>query len=217
MKLPSEYTRNRRGSSPAICPPTMKVPLGSMLLDFRYASSRARTSRIASPMRCATSYIELAFSMPGSSGACFARCCSRFRAFWVVDRLPADRVTITRSPALANTRILLVPRTSSTPALVRESEAKTRPSSSLMATQYVIVAIVVRIGVVGGAYSAPAGPPAGQRNRHCWVCICTIGADGTSTAVMNWRWISAPSRTSRSMVSCNHASSPPWMISSMSA
>jgi len=31
MKLPSEYTRNKRGGSPAICPPTMKLALTSIL------------------------------------------------------------------------------------------------------------------------------------------------------------------------------------------
>ena len=56
-------------------------------------------------------------------------------AFWVMDRLPDDSVTITRSPSFAMTRIFEKRAIWSTPALVRESEAKSIPASRDMATQ----------------------------------------------------------------------------------
>ena len=59
-------------------------------------------------------------------------------AFCVIDRLPEDSATMTRSPSSANTRIFEKRAMWSTPALVRESEAKIMPASSAMATQYVM-------------------------------------------------------------------------------
>ena len=66
---------------------------------------------------------------------CCERRSRRFRVFCVTDRLPAESVTITRSPALLNTRILSKREMWSMPALVRESDANTMPVSSFMATQ----------------------------------------------------------------------------------
>ena len=48
-------------------------------------------------------------------------------AFCVIDRLPDDSMTMTRSPSRANTRILEKRAIWSTPALVRESDAKIMP------------------------------------------------------------------------------------------
>ena len=56
-------------------------------------------------------------------------------AFCVIDRLPEDSMTMTRSPSLAKTRIFEKRAIWSTPALVRESEAKIMPASSDIATQ----------------------------------------------------------------------------------
>ena len=54
---------------------------------------------------------------------------------WVTERLPAVSNTNSRSPGRSNTNILRKVETRSTPALVRESEAKARPSFTLMPTQ----------------------------------------------------------------------------------
>jgi hypothetical protein len=56
-------------------------------------------------------------------------------AFCVMDRLPEDSMTITRSPGTTNVRILEKRETWSTPALVRVSDAKIIPASSDIATQ----------------------------------------------------------------------------------
>ncbi|MGH8584268.1 MAG: hypothetical protein ACREWG_16150 [Gammaproteobacteria bacterium] len=52
----------------------------------------------------------------------------------MIDRLPEVSTTMTRSPSTANTFILRNVPTLSTPALVRESEAKIIPASSRIAT-----------------------------------------------------------------------------------
>src|SRR5689334_21552745 len=59
-------------------------------------------------------------------------------AFCVTDRLADDSMTITRSASRANTRIFEKRAIWSTPAFVRESDAKIMPASSDMATQYVM-------------------------------------------------------------------------------
>ena len=56
-------------------------------------------------------------------------------AFCVIDRLPDDSMTITRSPWRTNVRILEKREIWSTPALVRESDAKIIPASRDIATQ----------------------------------------------------------------------------------
>ncbi len=64
-----------------------------------------------------------------------ARWSSVLSAFCVIDRLPEDSVTITRWPSRAKIRILENRAIWSTPALVRESDAKIIPASRDMATQ----------------------------------------------------------------------------------
>src|SRR4051794_4037950 len=92
------------------------------------------------------SYIELAFQSVGRPSVALAARCSRIlSAFWVIDRLPDERDTITRSPSCAKVRIFEKRETWSTPALVRESDANTMPASRDIATQYVIA------GDFGGA------------------------------------------------------------------
>ena len=54
---------------------------------------------------------------------------------WVMERLPEDSTAITRSPTSSHTIILLKVAMLSAPALVRESDAKTMPSSTRAATQ----------------------------------------------------------------------------------
>ncbi|MNR47582.1 hypothetical protein D3C85_1667010 [compost metagenome] len=58
-----------------------------------------------------------------------------WRTDWLMARLPAVIITITRSPGSSNTVILRAVEMASTPALVRESDRNTRPASSRMATQ----------------------------------------------------------------------------------
>ena len=55
----------------------------------------------------------------------------------VVARLPDVRMVINRSPGFSNVNSLRAVEMLSTPALVRVSEAKTRPFSRERATQYV--------------------------------------------------------------------------------
>jgi hypothetical protein len=58
-----------------------------------------------------------------------------FSAFCVIDRLPEDSVTTTRSPSRTKTRSLEKRPIWSTPAFVREYAAKIISASSDMATQ----------------------------------------------------------------------------------
>ena len=106
-----------------------------MLLCIRIGASRLFASRSASPIRRATSNIDPAFDRWSALSPARARCSSMLSAFWVMDRLPEDSVTMTRSPSLATMRILEKRAIWSTPALVRESEAKIIPASRDMATQ----------------------------------------------------------------------------------
>ena len=64
-----------------------------------------------------------------------AFCSKMDSAFCVIDRLPEHSVTMTRWPSAANTFIFEKRAIWSTPALVRESDAKIMPASSDMATQ----------------------------------------------------------------------------------
>src|SRR5689334_269359 len=116
----------------------MKLADESMLFWTMYGPSRARTSRNASPSRRATSNIDVTFQTLCCDSPVRA-CCSRMLiAFCVTDRLPDDSITITRSASRANTRIFEKRAIWSTPAFVRESDAKIIPASSDMATQYVM-------------------------------------------------------------------------------
>src|SRR5262249_49923965 len=84
------------------------------------------------------SNIEVAFHRCTSPSPARARCSRMLRAFCVSERLPELSATMIRSPSRAKTRILEKRAIWSTPALVRESDAKIIPASSDMATQYVI-------------------------------------------------------------------------------
>ena len=53
----------------------------------------------------------------------------------VIDRLPADSITMKRSPGRSYTSILRKVLIESTPALVRESDRNTMPALILMAQQ----------------------------------------------------------------------------------
>ena len=57
---------------------------------------------------------------------------------WLTARLPAESNTMTRSPGISKKVIFRKVLTWSTPALVRESDRNTRPSSTWTPTQYVI-------------------------------------------------------------------------------
>ncbi len=106
-----------------------------MLFCVRYGASRALISRNESPTSRATSNIDWAFQRLSSLSPARARWSRLLSALCVTARLPDDSVTMTRSPSLANTFILENRAIWSTPALVRESEAKIIPASSDMATQ----------------------------------------------------------------------------------
>jgi hypothetical protein len=86
-------------------------------------------------MSRAMSNIDSALDRLSESSWAWVRSCSMLSAFCVIDRLPDDSVTITRSPSVAMMRILEKRAIWSTPAFVRESEAKSIPASRFMATQ----------------------------------------------------------------------------------
>ncbi len=113
----------------------MKFADASMLFCIRYGPSRVFTSRSASPSSAATSNIDSAFHRFGTLSPARARCSRMLMAFCVIDRLPDDSETISLSPARWNTRIFEKRAIWSTPALVRESDAKIIPASSDIATQ----------------------------------------------------------------------------------
>src|SRR6056297_3228268 len=74
------------------------------------------------------------------SGAALERSSSRLMTDWVVARLPADITVISRSPGASHVCILRKVEMLSTPALVRVSDMKSSPRSSIIPTQYVMVA-----------------------------------------------------------------------------
>ena len=106
-----------------------------MLFCTRYGPSRVFTSRSESPSSRATSNIDCAFHRCISLSPARAFCSKIDSAFCVIDRLPEHSVTMTRCPSAANTFILVKRAIWSTPAFVRESDAKIIPASSDMATQ----------------------------------------------------------------------------------
>jgi hypothetical protein len=112
-----------------------EVGVGVDVVLDKVRPSRVFTSRRQSPSRRATSNMDSAFHKLRWLSPPRARISSTLSAFWVMDRLPEDSVTITRFPSCANTRILEKRAIWSTPALVRESDAKIIPASSDMATQ----------------------------------------------------------------------------------
>ena len=93
-------------------------------------------ARVDTPPRySAASYMQRAVrNESGAPGFSRSRLvCARIAC--VVARFPADSTTSDRSPGNSNTCILLYVLMSSTPALVRVSDAKTRPSFTWIATQ----------------------------------------------------------------------------------
>ncbi len=113
----------------------MKLAEASMLFCAMYGPSRAFTSRSASPRNWATWNSDVAFHTWCSASPPRARCSTMLTAFCVTDRLPEESITMTRSASRAKTRIFEKRAMWSTPALVRESDAKIIPASSDMATQ----------------------------------------------------------------------------------
>src|SRR5687767_2718965 len=103
----------------------------------RNGASRRCISRSASPTRMAASYIDGTFQIVSWSGRLWWR--SRMLVTpWVIARFPDDSTTITRSSFFSYTRIFVNVSMWSTPALVRESDAKIMPLSRRRAQQYVI-------------------------------------------------------------------------------
>ncbi len=106
-----------------------------MLLCIRKGPSLVFASRSESPMSRATSNIDRALPRLSELSPARARSSSVLSAFCVMDRLPDESVTITRSPSCTMVRSLEKRAIWSTPAFVRESEAKSIPASRDMATQ----------------------------------------------------------------------------------
>jgi hypothetical protein len=96
---------------------------------------------MAEPSTRAASNMLLAFQMVMASDSGVSLSCSICRISRTdceIDKLPADSNTMKRSCGFSYTIILRKVLIWSRPALVRESDKKTRPALSLMATQYVI-------------------------------------------------------------------------------
>ncbi len=111
----------------------MMLTLKSMPQSASALASRWCTVRTASPTMRAASYMLAAFQMLWPSAPTWSE--SSWRIAWEIDRLPAVIRTIMRSPGFSKTLILRKVPTWSTPALVRESDRKTRPSLRRMPTQ----------------------------------------------------------------------------------
>jgi hypothetical protein len=89
---------------------------------------------MASDTSSAASNMDSALQRLGTPSLAL-RCFSRPMTAWVPARLPELNSTKTRSPARSNTLILQKLAKLSTPAWVRESDARTNPASSMMPTQ----------------------------------------------------------------------------------
>ena len=111
----------------------MKEALNLMPPLSMNGASRFSMLRSASDTRLATSNIEVALQMCGGLPA--ARWRSTLITACVAARPPELSSTSTRSAARSNTVILQNLAKLSTPAWVRESLAKIRPSSSFTPTQ----------------------------------------------------------------------------------
>ena len=116
----------------------MNEALKLMSLGSRYTPSRRSISRIALATSLAASNITRAFQRLGVLLPASQRLSNKPMTAWVPARFPELNNTMTRSPRYSNTVILQNFEMLSTPALVRESEAKTNPSSSITPTQYVM-------------------------------------------------------------------------------
>ncbi len=116
----------------------MNDALNPTALPFKYFASRSSVSRIASETSRATSNIVVAPSRLVVAAPSAHRCVSTLTIAWVPARFPPElSSTITRLPGISNTVILQNLATLSTPAFVRESEAKMSPSFSITPMQYV--------------------------------------------------------------------------------
>ncbi len=104
-------------------------------LSCKYSPSRRSMSRIASATSIATSNIVRALHRLGTVSPAAQRWSSTPITACVPARLPELSRTITRSPLRSNTVILQNLAMLSMPALVRESDAKMMPSSSLTPMQ----------------------------------------------------------------------------------
>lgn len=104
MKLPAEYTWNRRMPSPLIWPPNTMDTLKSTPERLRAAPSRSCTWRTAAPSTRAASNMLLAFQMvmaSPDSPSLICSVCKISRTDCEMDRLPADSSTMKRSPAFS--------------------------------------------------------------------------------------------------------------------
>ena len=103
MKLPAEYTRNRRIASPLICPPKIIDALKSMPADFSDLPSWSWTRRTALPSTRTASNMLVAFQivMGLPSPLSIFSTCRISRTDWLIDRFPADSITMKRSPGFS--------------------------------------------------------------------------------------------------------------------
>src|SRR5689334_4717121 len=116
----------------------MNEALNAIGPPSRKGASRRSMSRTASATRTTTSNIVRAVHRLGDPPETSLRCFSRLITACVPARLPELSKMITRSPDRSNTVILQNEAKLSTPACVRESDARTIPSLSKMPIQYVI-------------------------------------------------------------------------------
>src|SRR6218665_3540812 len=156
--------------SPLIWPPNNIDTLKSTPERLSAAPSRSYTWRTAAPSTRAASNMLLAFQIViGSPGSAPSPLCSIWRISrtdWEIDRLPADSSTMKRSPVCSQTIILRNELIWSKPALVRESDRKTSPALSLMATQY-----VMKNTGEGKSGECSADPRSGTRSKHQVVAV----------------------------------------------
>src|SRR5450432_2346322 len=138
MKLPSAKVRKSRNGSPLIWPPMTNEGLKVKALFSRCFPWRSSTSRIASETTTAISNIVRTLQMFGTPSCASPLCFRTLTTACVPARLPELNSTITRSPMRSKTVILQNCAKLSTPAWVRESDARTIPSLSRIPTQYVM-------------------------------------------------------------------------------
>src|SRR5271168_532254 len=116
----------------------MNEALKRMLFSSRYPASRFSISRVASETSVTTSNIVRAPKRLVAASPSAQRCVNTLMTAWVPARFPELSKTTTRLPRRSNTVILQNLAKLSTPAFVRESEAKIMPSSSITPMQYVM-------------------------------------------------------------------------------
>src|SRR5690606_34502809 len=107
----------------------------SSSLTFAWLPTRVAPTYSATSYRC-----ENVRRLRVASALSASRCSRQFISC-VVARLPAERITNTRSPRYSYTCSFRYTRTSWKEPLVRVSAANTRPSFTSMATQYVMVGL----------------------------------------------------------------------------